>query len=112
MRQHVLADCIRIIQGNHTEESGLRAAARFLREPELPTAVLTFNDRCGVGLPDALSRSGVDVPGSVSIAGYDDTPLARLAHVNLTTVSRRDRRTSSRSSRVCILDSVATTSRR
>ena len=80
--------CWRIIPGNHTEESGLRAAATLLREPELPTAVLTFNDRCAVGLLDALSRAGVDVPGSVSIAGYDDSPLARLAHVNLTTVSQ------------------------
>jgi len=30
----------------------------------------------------------VDVPGSVSIVGYDDSPLVRLAHVNLTTVSQ------------------------
>jgi DNA-binding LacI/PurR family transcriptional regulator len=88
MRQHGLADRTHIIPGSHTEESGLRAAATLLRQPELPTAVLTFNDRCAVGLLDALSRAGVDVPGSVSIAGYDDSPLARLAHVNLTTVSQ------------------------
>jgi len=88
MRQHGLADHVRIIPGNHTEESGIRAAATLLRQPELPTAVLAFNDRCAVGLLDALSRAGIDVPGSVSIAGYDDSPLARLAHVNLTTVSQ------------------------
>lgn len=88
MRQHGLADGIHVIPGNRTEESGLRAAATLLRQPELPTAVLSFNDRCAVGLLDALSRAGVDVPGSVSIAGYDDSPLARLAHVNLTTVSQ------------------------
>ena len=88
MRRHGLADCIRIIPGDHTEESGLRAAAALLRQPELPTAVLAFNDRSAVGLLDALNRAGVDVPGSVSVVGYDDSPLARLAHVQLTTVSQ------------------------
>jgi DNA-binding LacI/PurR family transcriptional regulator len=88
MRRHKLNGWIRIISGDHTEESGLRAAAALLDEPELPTAVVTFNDRCAVGLLDALNRAGVDVPGSVSIVGYDDSPLARLAHINLTTVSQ------------------------
>jgi DNA-binding LacI/PurR family transcriptional regulator len=49
---------------------------------------MAFNDRSAVGLLDALNRAGVDVPRSVSIVGYDDSPLARLAHVNLTTVSQ------------------------
>jgi DNA-binding LacI/PurR family transcriptional regulator len=88
MRQQGLGDCIRIIPGDHTEESGLRAATTLLGQPEFPTAVVTFNDRSAVGLLDALNRAGVDVPGSVSIVGYDDSPLARLAHINLTTVSQ------------------------
>jgi DNA-binding LacI/PurR family transcriptional regulator len=88
MRRHKLNDWIRIISGDHTEESGLRAAATLLDEPELPTAVVTFNDRCALGLLDAFNRAGVDVPGSVSIVGYDDSPLARLVHINLTTVSQ------------------------
>lgn len=88
MRRHGLAGHVRIIPGDHSEESGLRAAAALVRQGELPTAVLAFNDRCAVGLLDALNRAGVDVPGSVSIVGYDDSPLARLAHVQLTTVSQ------------------------
>jgi DNA-binding LacI/PurR family transcriptional regulator len=88
MRRHGLAGHVRIIPGDHSEESGLRAAAALLRQGQLPTAVLAFNDRCAVGLLDALNRAGVDVPGSVSIVGYDDSPLARLAHVQLTTVSQ------------------------
>jgi len=88
MRRHGLAGHVRIIPGDHSEESGLRASAALLRQPGFPTAVLAFNDRCAVGLLDALNRVGVDVPGSVSIVGYDDSPLARLAHVQLTTVSQ------------------------
>ena len=88
MRRHGLACHIRIIPGDHGGESGLRAAATLLSQPGFPTAVLAFNDRCAAGLLDAFNRAGVDVPGSVSIAGYDDSPLARLAHVRLTTVSQ------------------------
>jgi DNA-binding LacI/PurR family transcriptional regulator len=96
MRRHGLAGQARVIPGDHTEESGLRAAAALLRLPELPTAVLAFNDRCAVGLLDALNRAGVGVPGTVSVMGYDDSPLARLAHVNLTTVSQDARQQAER----------------
>jgi DNA-binding LacI/PurR family transcriptional regulator len=88
MRRHGLGAWIHVIPGDHTEESGLRAATTLLSQPDLPTAVVTFNDRCAVGLLDAFNRAGVDVPGTVSIVGYDDSPLAQLAHINLTTVSQ------------------------
>jgi DNA-binding LacI/PurR family transcriptional regulator len=54
----------------------------------VPTAVLASNDRSAVGLLDALVRRGLDVPGAMSVVGYDDSTLARLAHVDLTTVSQ------------------------
>jgi len=50
--------------------------------------VIASNDRCAVGLLDALARRGVNVPGSLSVVGYDDSTLARLAHVDLTSVSQ------------------------
>ena len=40
---------------------------------------------------DALLRAGIDVPGRVSVVGYDDSPLSRLAHIDLTTVSQESR---------------------
>ncbi|SDE56689.1 LacI family DNA-binding transcriptional regulator [Pseudonocardia oroxyli] len=69
-----------------TERTGIEAAPILLAE--LPTAVVAFNDRTAVGLMDALARGGVDVPGDVSVVGYDDLPLARLAHIELTTVGQ------------------------
>jgi Transcriptional regulators len=84
----------RIVTGDHTEESGMRAARMLLDGDTLPTAVVTFNDRSAVGLLDVLVRAGVDVPGAVSVIGYDDSPLARLAHVDLTTVSQNTRQLS------------------
>jgi DNA-binding LacI/PurR family transcriptional regulator len=88
MRRRGLAGHLRVIPGDHTEEAGIRAAAALAAGDSLPTAVITSNDRCAVGLLDALARLGVAVPGSVSVVGYDDSMLARLAHVDLTTVSQ------------------------
>ena len=87
MRAHGLDDRIQVVRGGNTEESGAGAAQVVLGTAP-PTAVLTFNDRAAMGLLDALIRAGVDVPGAVSVVGYDDSPFSRLAHVDLTTVSQ------------------------
>jgi DNA-binding LacI/PurR family transcriptional regulator len=89
MRRQGLSSHLRIIPGAHTEEAGIQAAAKLFAGNRTPTAVITSNDRCAVGLLDALARRGVPVPGSMSVVGYDDSMLARLAHVDLTTISQR-----------------------
>ena len=88
MRRRGCGDHIRIVPGDHTEEAGMQAARRLLAGSSLPTAVIASNDRCAVGLLDVLARAGIDVPGAISVVGYDDSMLARLAHVSLTTVSQ------------------------
>jgi DNA-binding LacI/PurR family transcriptional regulator len=50
--------------------------------------VLAFNDQCAAGVLDVLLRAGVGVPGQVSVIGFDDSRLARLTHINLTTVGQ------------------------
>jgi DNA-binding LacI/PurR family transcriptional regulator len=64
------------------------AAAAAGRRRGATTAVVAFNDRAALGLIDRLRRDGVDVPGDVSVVGYDDSPIARLATVDLTSVSQ------------------------
>lgn len=86
MRRHGLAGQLRIITGDCTEEAGARAAQALLEGQDLPTAVVAANDRSAIGLLDTLVRAGVDVPGRVSIVGYDDSILSRLA--GLTTLSQ------------------------
>jgi DNA-binding LacI/PurR family transcriptional regulator len=88
MRRHDLADQVQVIPGGNTESSGADAAQAVLGMRPRPTAVLTFNDRCAMGLVDTLVRAGVDIPGDISVVGYDDSPVARLAHIDLTTVSQ------------------------
>lgn len=88
MRRAGLGDRVRILAGDHTEDAGVRVGHDLLDAGTLPTAVVTFNDRNALGLLDALGRAGLDVPGQVSVVGYDDSPMARLAHVDLSSVSQ------------------------
>lgn len=50
------------------------------------TAVVVFNDLMALGVLDRLRQRGVDVPGEMSVVGYDDVPLATLVTPALTTV--------------------------
>jgi DNA-binding LacI/PurR family transcriptional regulator len=88
MRRNNEARQVRILAGGTGEVDGRRAAEELLRGDQLPTAVTTFNDHCAVGLIDRLSRAGVVVPDAISVAGYDNAPIAQYAAINLTTVSQ------------------------
>jgi DNA-binding LacI/PurR family transcriptional regulator len=86
LRRHDLDG--RVVPGGYEEAAGALAARTLLAEPDLPTAVIAANDRCAIGLLDVFLRAGVRVPEDVSVIGYDDGELARLAHIDLTTVSQ------------------------
>lgn len=85
MRHHGLTP--RIIRGEYTEAAGA-AAARSLLTAHAPTALLAANDLNAVGVISALVESGLSVPGDVSVVGYDNTWLAALRHVSLTTIDQ------------------------
>ena len=90
MRRHGLRAEADVVAGGATEDAGVGAATALLRRAsELrPTAVVCFNDRCAVGVADTFRRNGSDVPGDLSVVGYDDSPLARLGTLDLTSVSQ------------------------
>lgn len=90
MRRHGLEAHARVVAGAFTEEAGVAAADTMLMG-HLPTAVLCANDRIAQGVIDTLRRAGVEVPREISVTGYDDSPAARLGHIDLTTVSQTPR---------------------
>jgi DNA-binding LacI/PurR family transcriptional regulator len=86
MRRLVGAEAVHIVPGGATEDEGVAAVGSLGDRPV--TAVVAYNDRCALGVLDRLRRDGRSVPGDVSLVGYDDSPLARLGTIDLTSVSQ------------------------
>ena len=86
MTAHGLADQITVETGDGTEEGGYRAAVRLLGRADRPTAVFAVNDISCVGAMSAAAELGLRVPHDVSMVGYDNTSLAQVRHLWLTSV--------------------------
>ena len=78
----------KVIAGDFTEAAGVAAVERLLASKSRPTALFTANDLAAVGALDRLEQAGLVVPDDISIVGYDNTALAGLHHVGLTTVNQ------------------------
>jgi DNA-binding LacI/PurR family transcriptional regulator len=77
-----------VVPAEFTEVAGAAAAERLLHARELPTAVFAANDLVAVGLMDRLQQEGVRIPDDVSVVGYDNTFVAALNPIRLTTVNQ------------------------
>lgn len=75
-----------LIEGNHTMESGMHAMGTLLSQKALPTAVVCSNDMMAFGAKRELNRRGIDVPGCISLIGFDDVQFAEFAAPPLTTI--------------------------
>ena len=73
-------------QGRFDFESGYSCARNLLSSTQPPTAVFASNDPMAMGVLSAAHEMGLKVPGELSVAGFDDSPLARHAWPALTTV--------------------------
>ena len=66
--------------------SGVEQAERLLALPTPPTAIFASNDDMAAGVLATAHRQGIDVPGELSVVGFDDTPFASVVWPALTTV--------------------------
>lgn len=88
MRQLGLGRVAETLAGEFTEQSGVEAAQELLRRRALPTAVFAANDLQATGVLDGFTRAGVRVPDDISLVGFDNTFLAGLEYISLTTVDQ------------------------
>jgi DNA-binding LacI/PurR family transcriptional regulator len=77
-----------IMEGDFTEAAGSAAARKLVKRKLLPTAVFAANDLVAVGAIDVLGQAGHCVPGDVSVMGYDNTAIARMTHLSLTSIEQ------------------------
>jgi DNA-binding LacI/PurR family transcriptional regulator len=75
-----------VYEGDFTQASGYHGVLRMLDLPDLPTAVFASNDVSAMGVLDAARVRGLNLPGDLSVVGFDDIPLAASLNPPLTTV--------------------------
>lgn len=76
----------REVAGSFTEQGGINGGHAVLEMDTRPTAVVAANDLIAVGAMGVFRAAGVRVPEDVSVVGYDDSQLARLDLIRLTSV--------------------------
>lgn len=75
-----------VVPGAFTPDGGAAGARALCALPELPTAVIAGNDLTAVGAMGQFASLGLRVPEDVSVVGYDDSQIARLDLIGLTTI--------------------------
>ncbi len=89
LEQHGLqAGAGTFFEGNYDIESGYAGAKYVLSLPpaQKPTAICAANDLLALGVIDYATSSGLKIPDDLSVTGFDDLQLARIAPIGLTTV--------------------------
>lgn len=71
---------------DYTQVAGEAAAGPLLTGPDRPTAVFAHNDEIALGIREAAAKLGLAVPADLSLVGYDDSRIARLRGIELTSM--------------------------
>ena len=86
--QGVAPDECLVREGNFSSESGYEAMRSVLDGPgNPPSAVFVASDTVAFGAMKAIRERNLSIPSDISVAGFDDIPLAAYATPPLTTVS-------------------------
>jgi len=70
-------------------DTGRKLAERFLREASDCTAILAINDPVAIGAMRVFLKSGLSVPGDVSLIGFDNLDCSSHLHPTLASVDQR-----------------------
>jgi LacI family transcriptional regulator len=73
---------------SYEAEEGAVFAEAFLREPVRPTAVVLGNDALAIGFIRAAQQRGIQIPGELSVAGFDGIPEGARSWPGLTTMAQ------------------------
>lgn len=85
-------DIFTMLSGSRIEDgyrTGLTYFTRCIEENRpIATGILCISDHFALGVMQAAVETGVDIPGQVSLIGFDDVSFASLPKIQLTTISQ------------------------
>lgn len=77
-----------IVNGAYNKEKAQEAMLKLINEKPRPTAIFAASDLMAFGAVMMALREDVSVPEDMSIVGFDNSPIAALGHVTITTVNQ------------------------
>lgn len=77
-----------IVQGDFSFESGVECGKKLLQLKDRPSAIFASNDYMAAGVLKVAKNMNLDVPGDLSLVGYDDAPVSRQIWPSLSTVKQ------------------------
>jgi LacI family transcriptional regulator len=81
----ILPELVYMVPGG-TPEGGEEGGRYLLSLPELPGAVVCYNDYLAVGVYRAIQAAGIRIPQDISVTGYDDITIAAYLNPPLTSL--------------------------
>ncbi len=88
MRELGLGEHVNVARGDFSESGGYNAVDELLTLSPRPTAIFAANDLSCAGALAGVEDAGLQVPSEMSIVGYDNTGLAAMHHLSLTTINQ------------------------
>lgn len=84
LSQHIVSQ-----PGRHNEQGGMDATRLLLASRDRPTAIFASNDLAAFGVLSVAKDQGQRVPEDLSVIGFDNTSMSRIAAIDLTTIDQR-----------------------
>ncbi len=75
-----------VVDGRFSYRSGLKAAEKLLSMTDRPTAIFACNDDMAAATVATAHRNRIDIPGELTVCGFDDTLLATTIWPEITTI--------------------------
>jgi LacI family transcriptional regulator len=76
------------LPGNYDPDIAEKSAYDLLSRADRPTAIFAANDATALITFEVAQRLGIDVPGELSVVGFDNVPDAAMSTPGLTTVEQ------------------------
>lgn len=77
-----------VVEGDNSYLSGIDCGVQLLRQEPRPSAIFCANDLMATGVMKAVHERKLTMPGDISVAGFDDIPIAEHIWPQLTTVQQ------------------------
>lgn len=77
-----------ILSGRFKFKDALECAHKMLESKNRPTAIFAANDEMAAAVIMVASRLGLDVPGDLSVVGFDNTHISEIIWPALTTIAQ------------------------